>query len=105
MFFSILFLYLYLKQAICYTLCESKLGYSVSIVLQPVFGGWVVICSCCLITSEVTVTAVGHFPLCMCLSVWTGTSSLGKFWFIDEETESERTQLSSLASCRRWSYC
>lgn len=69
-FSQCLFSYLYQKQAICYILYESKLGYSV----RPAFRGWVVICLCYLITSEMMVTAVRPFH-CPCVPV-SGTLSL-----------------------------
>lgn len=61
MFSSNFFSYLYLKYAIWYLLCESKLDFSVSVVLRPAFGGWMSIYSCSLITWAVTISAASVF--------------------------------------------
>lgn len=53
---SLKIVYLYHKSAVCYVLCDSKLGFSVSIVLQPVLWGWMSMCSGSLITLEMTIT-------------------------------------------------
>lgn len=52
---SLKIVYLYHKSAVCYVLCDSKLGFSVSIVLQPALWGWMSMCSGSLITLEMTI--------------------------------------------------